>query len=73
MGKVLRKVVVAVVVDSRNKFFFFFLFFFLGERKLQWGRARVREREGERIPSRLRPASTEPTVGLEPTNHEIMT
>ena len=40
-----------------------------------------REKEGERggprrrerIPSRLYAVSTEPDVGLEPTNHEIMT
>ena len=32
-----------------------------------------RERERERIPSRLLAVSTEPNVGLELTNHEIMT
>ena len=31
------------------------------------------EREGERIPSRLHTVSTEPHVGLELTNHDIMT
>ena len=31
------------------------------------------EGETERIPSRLRAVSTEPDVGLEPTNCEIMT
>ena len=31
------------------------------------------EREGERIPSRLRIASAEPNVGLKLMNHEIMT
>ena len=31
-----------------------------------------REREGERIPSRLRADSTEPNAGLEPTNRESM-
>ena len=36
-------------------------------------REREREREKERIPSRLRTVSTEPDVGLEVTNHEIMT
>ena len=36
-------------------------------------RERGREREGERIPSRLHSSSTEPNVGLEPTNCEIMT
>ena len=31
------------------------------------------EREGERIPSRLYAASTQPDTGLEPANYEIMT
>ena len=31
------------------------------------------ERKGDRTPSRLCPVSTEPTVGLELTNREIMT
>ena len=37
----------------------------------EWGRSRERERE--RIPSRLSAVSTEPDVGLELTNGEIMT
>ena len=37
------------------------------------GSERERERERERIPSRLHTVSTEPDVGLEPTNCEIMT
>ena len=32
-----------------------------------------RQREGERIPSRLHTVSTEPDAGLELTNREIMT
>ena len=32
-----------------------------------------REREKERIPSRLRAVSEEPHTGLDPTNWEIMT
>ena len=32
-----------------------------------------RERERERIPSRIRAVSTEPDVGLKPTNREILT
>ena len=32
-----------------------------------------RERERQRISSKLYPVSTEPDAGLEPTNHEIMT
>ena len=31
------------------------------------------EREGERLSSRLHAVSTEPDVGLDPTNSEIMT
>ena len=31
------------------------------------------EREGERIPSRLRTVIAEPNAGLKPTNREIMT
>ena len=34
---------------------------------------RDREREEERIPSRLHTVSTEPNVGLHLTNYEIMT
>ena len=32
-----------------------------------------RDREGERIPSRLHAVSTEPNTGLDPTNSEITT
>ena len=31
------------------------------------------EREGDRIPSRLRTVNTEPDVGLDPTDGEVMT
>ena len=48
--------------------FFFKKKFFLRE-KAQVGA----EREGERIPSRLHTVSAELDMGLEPTNHEIMT
>ena len=37
----------------------------------EWGRGRERGRQ--RIPSRPQAVSTEPNVGLEPTNSEIMT
>ena len=37
------------------------------------GREGQRERERERVPSRLCPISTEPNAELEPMNHEIMT
>ena len=44
----------------------------------EWGRGRERERDREReteskVGSRLRAVSTEPDVGLELMNHEIMT
>ena len=39
----------------------------------KWGRGREREREGERIPTRLPAVSIEPHVGLNPTNCEITT
>ena len=37
------------------------------------GTERGRGRGKERITSRLHAVSTEPVVGLDPTNHEIMT
>ena len=46
--------------------------FTLRERGSASGRGAEREREGERIPSRLRAVSAEPDVGLELANHEIM-
>ena len=55
-------------------FFFLSLFIYFeeaGERKRE-ERDRDKERI-ERIPSRLCTVSTEPDVGLEPMNHEIMT
>ena len=52
--------------NLRGRIFFFLSFFTLfGE-----GGA---ERDGERIPSRLHAVSTEPSVRLDPMNHEIMT
>ena len=48
---------------------FFNLVFIYFERKSR-GEA---EREGDRIPSRLCTSGTEPDVGLEPTNCEIVT
>ena len=51
------------------------MFIFLRERER--GRAQAgegqTERERERIPSRLWPVSAEPDVGLDFTNHEIVT
>ena len=37
------------------------------------GREEQRKRERERIPSRLHAVNTEPDMGLEPLNREIMT
>ena len=56
--------------------FFKCLFIFDRERKTghEWGRGREREGDTEsEAGSRLRAVSTEPNVGLEPTNCEIMT
>ena len=46
---------------------------FCFERVCTHMQARKRQREGERIPSRLHAVSAEPDVGLHLTNHEIMT
>ena len=50
----------------------FFLSLFT-EREKERGRQGGTEREGERLPSRLRADSTEPDVGLRLTNCEITT
>ena len=50
---------------------FKFIYLFLREGEHKQGRERKRKRE--RIPSRLCTVSTEPNMGLELTNHEIMT
>ena len=52
------------------------LFIYFGLREHKQGRGREREREGDReskAGSRLRTVSTEPDVGLELTNREIVT
>ena len=56
-------------------FFFFFkkVYLFLLRDKQSTAGKSQRERERERIPSRLRGVSTEPKVGLDLTNYEIMT
>ena len=48
-----------------------YLFILRLRERVQAGKAR--ERGGDRIPSRLYTAGAEPNVGLEPTNHEIVT
>ena len=55
---------------------FIYLFFREREKEHKWERARERESEGyteSEVGSRLQAISTEPNVGLEPTNHKIMT
>ena len=58
------------------RFFFNVLFIFETETETEHEQGRGREREGDtesEAGSRLRAVSTEPDVGLEPTNREIMT
>ena len=63
----------------REMIFFFLMFMYYFEREREreresarkWGRGRERGRK--RIPSRFCAVSTETDLGLEPTNHEIMT
>ena len=56
---------------------FFKFIFFLRERKSTCADVQVgegpRETERERIPSRSHTVSTEPDIGLEPMNQEIIT
>ena len=59
-SKLLKSLIKEVAGVDLNFFFFLFKFTYF-------------EREGERIPRRLRTVSTEPEVELEVTNHEIMT
>ena len=63
----------AVAVDRVVGAFFFLSLFILRERERESGGGSEREGERERIPSRLHAVSTEPDVGLDPTNHEITT
>ena len=53
-------------------FFISFIYLFIVRERESVRRAGA-ETEGERTPSRLCTVSTEPDVGLELTNHEIMT
>ena len=57
-------------------FKFLNIYLFLREKERESTSGRGAEREGDTASeagSRLRAVSTEPDVGLEPTNHEIMT
>ena len=59
-----------------GRFFFFNVYLFLTDRKRQSASRGGTERGGDtesEASSRLWAVSTEPVVGLEPTNHEIMT
>ena len=49
------------------------VYLFILRGRTEQGRGRERERGRERIPSRLCAVSTEADVGLDTTNHEIMT
>ena len=55
------------------KVFFFKFIYLFWEREHEWAQAGEGQKEGDGIPSRLCAISTEPDVGLEPTNCEIMT
>ena len=60
-------------VPEPLKFFFSFIYFWETETEHKWGEGQ-REKETEsKAGSRLWAVSTEPNVGLELTNHEIMT
>ena len=65
--------------DSNSTLNFFLVFIYLRERERERAHARAgegaeRERDAEsEVGSGLRAVSTEPDVGLEPTNCEIMT
>ena len=61
------------VLDSSpaSFLFFFFLRLFILREREQGGRGEQRERK--RVPSSLFTVRVEPYVGLDPTNHEIMT
>ena len=56
-----------------HAFFFKFIYLFLRQREFVCEREPRRGRERGRIPSRLHAVSTEPNVGFDLTNHEIMT
>ena len=53
--------------------FFEVYLFTLRQRERKRAGKGLREREGERVPSKLHAVGEEPDVGLKLTNHEIMT
>ena len=69
--------VLAIKQTSRSALdllsFLMFLSLFIFEREIESQQGRGREREGDRVPSRLYASGAEPDVGLELRNHEIMT
>ena len=56
-----------------NALFYLEFYFILNVLFIYFERERGREREGERIPSKLHTVSAEPSVGLNLMNCEIMT
>ena len=70
----MKKITMDIIVQIF--FFFFNVSSFLRDTERQSVNGRRAEREGDtesKAGSRLRPVSTEPDVGLELTNHKIMT
>ena len=66
----------ACMLSLLGVFIFFQFVYFERERAREHAcvsREGQRERERDRIPSRLCAVSAEPDMGLDPTNHEIMT
>ena len=57
---------------GHTPFFFKFIYLFWKRERARAGEGQT-EREGERISSRFHTVSTEPNMGLELTNHELMT
>ena len=52
--------------------YFATVFIYFEQERIQSGTGQT-ERQRERIPGRLHTVSTEPNMGLDPQNHEIMT
>ena len=59
-------------ISDKLKLRIFFVYL-LWEKEKVWVGEGLRDREGERIPSRICTISIEPDAGLEPTNREIRT
>ena len=76
-GKKLKTSMADICSPSRVScylFIFFYVYFWEWETEREWGRGRERDIHTEpQAGSRLRAVSTEPDMGLEPMNREIMT